>query len=172
MSRFFRLLVLAGAAVVLPRGPLRAQSDEQLLATYRLTDAALTKFVQASRNIIAAGKADPALFREEDDDEEDEATIADIAAVYDQRAPLKRAISSAGLTTREYVTFMLSMFQAGVASWIVKQQQGKFDNVPASIPRENVLFYQRHEPELDRIAEELKALSGEKDASEPPTQRR
>ena len=47
-----------------------------------------------------------------------------------------------------------------MAAWSVEQQQGKFDKVPAGIPHENIRFYQRHQAELQRVGEELRALEG------------
>ena len=40
--------------------------------------------------------------------------------------------------------------------------EGKFsiDKVPAGIPHENIRFYQRHQAELQRVGEELRALEG------------
>jgi hypothetical protein len=62
------------------------------------------------------------------------------------------------MTTREFVTFLLSMFQAAVGAWIAQQPQGSLDKLPPEIPRDNVRFYQQHERELQRLTEEMKAL--------------
>ena len=161
-----RLLAVATAAVASLAAPLGAQSDEETLARYRLTEAALAKFTQASRNFIAVAKADSTVLAEEEDEGENSKSIAEIAALYDRHPALKRAITSAGMTTREYVTFVMSMFQAGMAAWLVEQQGGKFDNVPAGTPHENIRFYQRHKAELERIGEELKALEGQNTSSD------
>ena len=118
------------------------------------------KFTQASRNFIAVAKADSAALEQQSEEDSDGMTIAEMAAMYDGHPGLKRAISSAGLTTREFVTFIQSMFQAGMGAWMVEQQGGKFDKVPAGIPHENIRFYQQHRAELDRIGEEFKALEG------------
>jgi len=167
-----RLLAAAAAAVTCFAAPLGAQSDEETLARYRLTDAALAKFTQASRNFIAVATADSAALGEEDEGENSR-SIAGIAALYDRHPALKRAIGSAGMSTREYVTFVMSMFQAGMAAWLVEQQGGKFDNVPAGTPHENIRFYQRHKAELQRIGEELKALEGKtpSEQAESPSRR-
>ncbi|HEX9705077.1 MAG TPA: hypothetical protein VGA20_07510 [Gemmatimonadales bacterium] len=159
-----RMLTLAAAAGALLGAPLKAQSDEDLLSRYRLTENAYAKYVQASRNMIAAWKADSTAFKdeEEEEDEGDDPTIADLAAQYDGHPATKRAITSAGMTTREFVTFTFSLFQAAAAAWLVKQRQGKLDNLPAGTPRENVLFYQQHEAELQRLTEEMQAILGEK----------
>jgi hypothetical protein len=162
-----RLRSLAGATAGLILAlPLGAQTDEQILASYRLTEARLTAFVHASRNLVNAAKADPALIRndeENDDEENDNPSITGLAAYYDSRPAVKRAITSAGMSSRDYVTFMLAMFQAGVASYIVKQSEGQFDRVPAGIPHDNIRFYQQHEAELERISQELRALSGDEE---------
>jgi hypothetical protein len=160
MRSFPRLLAAAAAAVTCFAAPLGAQTDDAILARYRLTEAGLAKFTQASRNFIAVAKADSGALGAEDEGENSK-TIADMAALYDGRPALKRAISSAGMTSREYVTFIMSMFQAGMAAWMVEQQGGKFDKVPAGIPHENIRFYQQHRAELERIGEELKAVEGQ-----------
>jgi hypothetical protein len=155
-----RLLVVAAAAVTFLAPRLGAQSDEETLARYRLTEATLVKFTQAARNFIAVAKADSTTGEEEEDEDESPKSLAAVAALYDRHPAMKQAITSAGMTTREFTTFMMSMFQAGMAAWSVEQRQGKFDKVPAGIPHENILFYQRHQAELQRIGEELRALEG------------
>jgi hypothetical protein len=162
-----RLLVVAIAAVSLVPASLCAQSDEETLARYRLTESAYAKYLQASRNMIAAWKADPAAFKEEEEDEADNPTIADLAAQYDAHPAAKRAITSAGLTSREFVTFTFAMFQAAMAAGVIKEMNGKLENVPAGTQRDNVLFYQRHEAELQRLTAEMQALFGETQV-EPP----
>jgi len=154
------LLALAAAAVTWIAAPLGAQTDDAILASYRLTEAGLAKFAQASRNFATIAKTDSQALGEEVEDANPKG-IAEFAAFYDGHPSLKRAISSAGMTSREYVTFMMSMFQAGMAAWLVEQQQGKFDKVPAGISHENIRFYQQHRAELDRIGEEIKALEGQ-----------
>lgn len=154
-----RLLVMTAAAVTLLAARLDAQSDQETLARYRLTEAALVKFTQASRNFIAAAKVDSTT-REDQDEDDAPKSIAALAALYDRHPALKQAITSAGMTSQEYATFMMSMFQAGMAAWSVEQQQGKFDKVPAGIPHENIRFYQRHQAELQRIGDELRGLEG------------
>src|SRR5207248_10224626 len=64
-----RLLVVAAAAVTFLAPGLGAQSDQETLARYRLTEAALAKFTQASRNFIAAAKADSTTREDQDEDE-------------------------------------------------------------------------------------------------------
>jgi len=165
MRSFPCLLAVATAAVTAFAAPLGAQTDDEILARYRLTEAGLVKFTQASRNFIAIAKADSAALEQRSEDS-DGMTIAQIAALYDGHPGLKRAISSAGMTTREFVTFLMSMFQAGMGAWLVEQQGGKFDKVPAGLPHENIRFYQQHRAALEAIGEEMKAVEGRNTSDE------
>ena len=160
-----RLLAMALAATAILVAPLQAQSDEETIARYRLTEGVYAKYLQASRNLIAAWKADRAAFKDEDEDEADgdEATIAELAAQYDAHPAAKRALTSAGITSREFVTFTFAMFQAAMAAGVIQQMNGKLDDVPAGAQRDNVLFYRRHEAELERVTAEMQALFGEKE---------
>lgn len=155
-----RLLAVATAAVTAIATPLGAQTDDEVLARFRLTEAGLVKFTQASRSFIAIAKADSAALEQQSSEDSDGMTIAQMAALYDGHPGLKRAITSAGMTPREFVTFLMSMFQAGMGAWLVEQQGGKFDKVPAGIPHENIRFYQQHRAALEAIGEEMKAVEG------------
>ena len=146
----------AAALLLAVPAPLRAQSDEETLARYRLTEATLAKFTQVARSIVALTQTDSTLRTEEDEDEAE--SITELAAMYDRHPSMRRAITGAGMTTREFVTFLLSMFQAAVGTWIVQQPQGSLDKLPPEIPRDNVRFYQQHERELQKLTEEMKAL--------------
>lgn len=160
-----RLFAVATAVLTAFAAPLGAQTDEEILARYRLTEAGLAKFTQASRSFIAIAKADSAALEQESENS-DGMTITEMAALYDGHPGLKRAISSAGMTSREFVTFLMSMFQAGMGAWLVEQQGGKFDKVPAGIPHENIRFYQQHRAALEAIGEEMKAVEGRNTSDE------
>src|SRR5438034_10898263 len=126
------LLVVAAAALTFLAPRLGAQSDAETLARYRLTEAALMKFTQASRNFIAAAKADSST-REDQDEDDPPKSIAAVAALYDRHPALKQAITSAGMPPPEYTTFMMSMIQAGMAAWSIVQQTSKLGKYPAGI---------------------------------------
>lgn len=154
------LLLLLGAIAGTLSGQNRAATaDEREIAAYRFSEATLAKYIQASRALAALPRpasADTAEDAETDDDAagDDGKSIADIAAMYDTIPGARRAITAAGLTTREFVVFTLTLFQAGMAAWLVEQQG--WDKLPPGIARENVVFYQRHKAELDRLTGEMK----------------
>jgi hypothetical protein len=147
------LAVLALAVLV---GNATAQeADARAIAAYRLSEATLTKFITASRGMAAASRAQ----RDTVTEDEGPQTIADMAAFYDGQPAARRALAGAGLTSREYVTFMFTLLQAGMGSWLVERQG--WDKLPPEIARENVAFYQRHKAQLDSLTAELKSREGD-----------
>lgn len=155
-----RSLTVAGVALFALAGSTAAQdADTKEIAAYRFTDATLAKYVKASRALAALGRPTPVDTSDNERDEEDEGgggnegmSIAEITAKYDSIPEARRAITSAGLTTREYVVFTFALFQAGMAAFVVEQQG--WNKLPPNVARSNVEFYQRHKTALDSVAPE------------------
>jgi hypothetical protein len=157
--RYCRLFALAflfcGAGGAFAQG-----ADMEMLAEYRLTDEGLANFAQASRNIAAAVKADPSL--EDSVDVSDDATIAELADLYDSYPAVRNAIESADMTSTEYVTFLYSMIQAGMAAWMV-EEYGQTE-VPDGTPQENVDYYLANKDKFAALSQELQTSAGEEAA--------
>jgi hypothetical protein len=143
------LLVLVVAS--LPPSPVFAQRaadrDAQEINAYVLTEAALARYSQATRNLGALSRdvsSDCGAGDDGDDGDDDEGarSIDQAVARIDAIAGARAAIESAGMKTREYVVFGLSVFQAGLASWALAQPGGK---LPAGVSKANVDFYRAHE---------------------------
>ncbi|HKA59279.1 MAG TPA: hypothetical protein VKD28_11755 [Gemmatimonadales bacterium] len=151
---------VAAMALFALAGNLPAQdADTREVSAYRFTDATLAKYVKAARALAALGKSMPADTSDDERDEEDEGaaggmSIAELTAKYDAVPEARRAITSAGLTTREYVVFTYALFQAGMAAFVVEQQG--WNKLPPNVARSNVEFYQRHKASLDSVAPEPK----------------
>ena len=73
-----------------------------------------------------------------------DASVAHINSVPGAQA----AIQSAGMTTREYVVFTLSLFQSGMAAWALTQPGG---TLPPEVSKANVDFYRAHEQALHQL---------------------
>lgn len=161
------------AAIVLAASPSAAQkkqasaSDDkfmQELSSYRLTDAALAKFTQAAQNLIQLQKDHPELAKEAENEPSsgDVKSIDEMVALYHRHPQIERAINSASMSTRDFVLFSMSMFQAGMGAWAL-QQSGK---LPEGTPMANVTFYKAHEAQLKKLNEEMQAAQEEgKDSS-------
>ncbi len=136
------MLLLAGAAHAQSNGA----GDLQEINRYRLTDAALAKYVQAVRNLEAAPGAAAARCSEDDDEN---GTTIDAAVAKINAAPgAAAAVKAAGLSPREYVVFGMSAMQAGLAAWALTQPGGK---LPAGVSMDNVNFYRAHEAALKKL---------------------
>jgi hypothetical protein len=150
-------LSIAGAIASLLPGLVSAQDrDSQEVASYVLTEAGLAKYTQATKNIAALPvrpKGDC------DDDDSDSQSLDQMAAKLNAAPGAKAAIQSAGMTTREYMVFSLSVFQNGLAAWALRQPGGK---LPAGLSKANVDFYNKHAGEIDRLG----ALKGDDECGE------
>lgn len=121
--------------------------DTQEVGRYVLTESGLAKFSQATRNIAAV----PGACERDDDDSDDLKSIDQMVAKMNSVPGIQAAIQSAGLTTREYVVFMFSMMQNGLAAWAVSQPGGK---LPPGISQANVDFYKRHETAMAELGKD------------------
>jgi len=146
-------------AVVGAQGP--ADKDLAEIQGYRLSDAGLAKYTQAVRNLGKLSEAQ-AILGEDDEDDGPKSIDAQVAR-FDAIPEVKQAISSAGMTTREYTLFTWSMFQAGMASWALTQPGGK---LPPGVSMDNVTFYRKHEAELDLLKKELDRAGVDSDDEE------
>lgn len=145
--------------------PAMAQDrDAQEVRRYVLTESGLAKFAQATRNIATVpGACD----QEEDDDSDDLKSIDQMVAKLNSVPGVQAAIQSAGFTSREYVVFMFSMMQSGMAAWAVSQPGGK---LPPGISQANVDFYKQHEAAMAAIGEGDPCGDGaDDDAGDDPT---
>jgi len=161
---FTAALAVAMAIGLASPGPAAAQDkDSREVSAYALTESGLAKFAQASRNLAAV----PGACEEEADDDEsdDMQSIDQMVAKINSRPGAQAAIQSAGMTSREYVVFMFSMLQNGMAAWALKQPGGK---LPPGTSQANVDFFNQHETAMKEIGKDDACAgdSGEEDSGE------
>jgi hypothetical protein len=143
------LHALAAAAAFLSFLPAaRAQAlpdaDAREVRGYALTEAALGKYVQATR---ALSKVPLAC----EDDEEGVGSLAEAAAKIDAAPGARAAVQSAGMTSREYVVFAFSLIENAFASYALEQPEGK---LPPGISMANIEFLRAHATEIQALATE------------------
>lgn len=125
--------------------------------------------LQAKDELTAAQEAElekllerlDALEEAEDKNEsplENAKSLADMEAAIKAHPGAMRAMSSAGITPREFARCMMAMLQASLVEGF---SQGKADlkNLPAGINPENVRFVREHKAELEAMQ---KAMAGKK----------
>ena len=92
-------------------------ADAQEVLRYTLTEAGLAKYSQATKQLAALPDQERAC-----DEEDTEAkSLDEMAAKLDGVPGARAAIQSAGMTSREYMVFSLSLLQNGMAAWAVSQ---------------------------------------------------
>lgn len=121
--------------------------DTQEVSRYVLTESGLAKFTQAARNVAAV----PGACEPDEDDSEDLKSVDQMVAKMNSVPGVQAAVESAGMTTREYVVFMFSMIQNGMAAWALSQPGGK---LPSGVSQANVDFYRKHEAEMVAIGKD------------------
>lgn len=155
-------LWIAAGFVLLLSSPAGAQNkavgDTKEISAYRLTDAALAKYAQARHNVDAQARKAASTCDEEDEEDEEDGdngkTIDQLVAKINATAGVRAAIQSAGMTTREFVVFSMSVFQAGMTDWALSQPGAK---LPPGVAMENVTFYRKHQAEMKKMGESAKA---------------
>ena len=146
LAAAFAIAMSIGLAA--PDPAVAQDRDSREVSAYVLTESGLSKFAQASKNLASVPGACTA---EEDDDSDDLKSIDQMVAKLNSVPGVQAAIQSAGMTSREYVVFMFSMMQNGMAAWALKQPGGK---LPPGVSQANVDFFNKHETAMAQLGKE------------------
>jgi hypothetical protein len=143
-------VALLAPAVSVAQGT--ADRDAREISSYVLTEEGVAKFARVSTNLGALAEQFAANCDDDnaDDDEggDNASSLDDMVARINAVPGAQAAIQSAGMTTREYVVFSMSLFQSGVAAWALSQPGG---TLPPGISKANVDFYRAHEQALKKL---------------------
>lgn len=140
-------VVAAACAIALFLAVSSSADDTSEVAAYKLTETGLAKYMQATRNLVQFGK-ELANCDGEDMSMSLDATVARLDAVPGVRA----AITSAGMTTREYVVFGWAIVHNGMAAWLADQPDA---TLPPDTSPANLAFYKTHEAAIAEFAEQV-----------------
>ena len=167
---FVRMLALAGlslAAVAADVSDAAAQPGQGMeaiqqmfrdpaLANYRLTTGNLDKFVLATTALKELEDEDIDIGDHIDMDDPENMDIGEIAAAFDSEPRIKTAINGAGMSSREYVTFLFSMMQAMFASVLVQMSgEQALANFPASSTlKANIEFFTQNQDAFQALGDD------------------
>jgi len=84
-------------------------------------------------------------------------SLSDMAARIEKVPAMAKALRAAGMTPREYSTFMLAMMQAAMVAGF--QKSGMVKEIPKDVNPENVKFILDHEKELQALQKEMQSLA-------------
>ncbi|RPH95235.1 MAG: hypothetical protein EHM68_12935 [Lysobacterales bacterium] len=143
----FRVLIACAVCLALP--PVAsvqadAEADNREVASYRLSDAALARYADATRRFSDVFAENPPPCAESADN-----SLSGMAARIDAIPGASAALSAAGMGSREYIVFGLATFQAGMGAWALTEGGGE---LPPGVSPENVEFYQAHETEIQALS--------------------
>ena len=122
------------------------------LANYRLTSANLEKFIAATNALKALEDEDIDIEDRLDMDDPSEVDLGEIAEAFDSEPQIKRAINGAGMTSRDYVTFLFSMMQAMFGSVMVQMggDQALNDMAPGVL-KDNIRFFTQNQAAFEAL---------------------
>lgn len=176
MSKPLRIILAAAAIVTAtaatpsavraqsPEQRVRDASDMKTLAAYRLTMPAVRKLAAAYENMLPLA-ADSALARQVERDKDNRpaqnaASIDDMTEFFGRYAPIRSAITRAGLTPREFTVANLSLMQSTMVvgfSDLAKDKGQPFNEAASGASPANVAFVRQNRAELDLVMAKLKA---------------
>jgi len=166
---FARMLALAGlslAAVAADVSSAAAQPGQGMeamtqmfrdpaLQNYRLTRPNLDKFVRATNALKALDDEDIDIEDRLNMDDPEDIDLGEIVAAFDSEPRIKNAINGAGMTSREYVTFLFSMMQTmfGFAMVQMGGEQALNDMARGAL-KDNIQFFTQNQAAFEALSED------------------
>lgn len=132
--------------------------DSAAISNYRLDMDKVRGIQRAAVNLHELQQRRPDLAQRMDSDNLD---WAEIKARIDREPEVRRAIESAGISSRDYVLGMMALIQASMAHELAKAGM----NVPAGVSEHNRRFMAEHEAEVRQVMEAMP--SDDDDDTEP-----
>jgi hypothetical protein len=154
------VLALAGFALIAATTDAAAQLSSPFahmpeVASYRMTTPALQQFVRATTALKELEGEDIRMDDQLDVDDPSELSVERIAAAFDSEPRVRGAIEGAGMSTREYVTFLMSMIQTVMGSVMVQMggEQALAD-MPDGVLKHNIQFFLDNQSVFEALDDE------------------
>jgi hypothetical protein len=135
----------------------QADADLEAISATTLTMPKYKQYLDATVNLANAVAKHPGLAPRLDG--YGEKSLSEQIELLDGVPQVRGAISSTGLTTRDYVLTQGALLQAGMAYAMTKGSGVPVDSIvkQARVSRANLEFYQKNEAEIGRLAKEAEA---------------
>ena len=128
-------------------------ADLKEVRSYALTDKKFELFSNAVKSAAKVIQQNPQIVKSDSDDADDQ-SIKGIVAMVDKSPDLKKAIESAGMTTRDFVLFEMAIINGASGSLLTKAGQ----KLPPEISPDQVEFYQKNETKLKALTEYMDSV--------------
>jgi hypothetical protein len=134
-----------------------ADRDLKAYGSYRLTMPKYKKYLAAMMNMAQAGSRNPKVASAMEDS--GSLTSDQMVARLNGVSEARRAITGAGLTTRDYVLTQGALLQTGIAHGMMKQLKISPDSAIKAfgVSRANLEFVDKNEAEITRSMKETEA---------------
>lgn len=160
LSRRVCTHAVAVMALSLPAAAEAQQSDADLKAVSAttLTMPRYKQYLDATVNLANAAAKNPGLAEGTKDDGGGK-SIAEQVKALESIPEAKAAITSTGLSTRDYVLTQWALLQTGMAYSMTQQAGASQEDMikQAGVSKANMEFYAKNEAEIKKLAEEAKA---------------
>ena len=159
LSRRVCTHALAVMALSLPATVKAQQSDADLKAVSAttLTMPKYKQYLDATVNLANVAAKNPGLAEGMKDG--GEKSIDEQVKMLESKPQVKAAVTSTGLSTRDYVLTQWALLQTGMAYAMTKQTGASQEDMikQAGVSKANMDFYAKNEAEINKLAEEAKA---------------
>lgn len=159
LSRRVCTHALAVMALSLAAAAEAQQSDADLKAVSAttLTMPKYKQYLDATMNLANVAAKNPGLAEGMKDG--GEKSIDEQVEAFESNPQVKAAVTSTGLTTRDYVLTQWALLQTGMAYAMTKGTGATQDDMikKAGVSKANMDFYAQNEAEINKLAEEAKA---------------
>jgi hypothetical protein len=146
-------------AISLPAAAAAQQSDADLqaISATTLTMPKYKQYLDATVNLANAAADNPGLAEGMQDS--GEKSIDEQVRMLESKPQVKAAVTSTGLSTREFVLTQWALLQTGMAYAMTKGTGASQDDMikKAGVSKANMDFYAQNEAEINKLAEEAKA---------------
>jgi hypothetical protein len=150
---------LAVMALSLPAAARAQQSDADLKAVSAttLTMPKYKQYLDATVNLANVAAKNPGLAEGMKDG--GEKSIDEQVETLESNPQVKAAVTSTGLSTRDYVLTQWALLQTGMAYGLTKGSGASQEDMmkKAGVSKANMDFYAQNEAEINQLAEEAKA---------------
>jgi hypothetical protein len=159
LSRRVCTHALAVMVLCLPATVKAQQSDADLKAVSAttLTMPKYKQYLDATVNLANVAAKNPGLAEGMQDG--GEKSIDEQVKMLESKPQVKAAVTSTGLSARDYVLTQWALLQTGMAYAMTKQTGASQEDMikQAGVSKANMDFYAKNEAEINRLAEEAKA---------------
>ena len=163
---------LAVMALSLPAATAAQQSDADLkaISAITLTMPKYKQYLDATVNLANVAANNPGLAEGMKGD--GEKSIDEQVRMFESNRQVKAAVTSTGLSTRDYILTQWALLQTGMAYTMTKGTGASQDDMikKAGVSKANMDFYAQNEAEINKLAEEAKArtpaMSDEEDSGD------